>query len=144
MSAPTGGKARLVHEECIRALGGVKCAAKRQVAGFNIKLTVMLIPVYLWLSAVAAVKNCQNLGLLTSCTQCVSCPMPRFCQHRSDAQLRDNFDKAMKVFSIAFQQCCLFDIQYLPISFWQMCCTGVFPRSFEHFRSAAGGNLSKA
>jgi hypothetical protein len=56
----------LVHEECIRAFGGVKCAAKREVAGFNIKLIVMLIPVYLWLSAVAAVKNYQNLGQFTS------------------------------------------------------------------------------
>ena len=66
---PDEGKAHCVHEECIRALGGVKCAAKREVAGFDIKLTVMLIPVHLWLSAVAAVKNCQNLGQFTSSEQ---------------------------------------------------------------------------
>ena len=41
------------------AVGGVKCAAKRQVEGFNRKLTVMLLPVHLWLSAVAAFNNCQ-------------------------------------------------------------------------------------
>ncbi len=41
------------------AVGGVKCAAKRQVEGFDSKLTVMLLPLHLWLSAVAAFNNCQ-------------------------------------------------------------------------------------
>jgi hypothetical protein len=39
------------------------------VAGFNIKLSVMPIPVHLWLSAVVAVKNCQNLDQFTSSEQ---------------------------------------------------------------------------
>ena len=66
---PDGGKARCVHEECIRALGGVKCAVKREVAGFNIKLSVMLIPVHLWLSAVAAFNNNYFIHQFTNSDQ---------------------------------------------------------------------------
>jgi len=48
------------------AVGGVKCAAKRQVKGFDRKLTAMLLPVHLWQSAVAAFNKCQLLGKFTS------------------------------------------------------------------------------
>ena len=51
------------------AVGGAKCAAKRQVEGFDRKLTVMLLPLYLWLSAVAAFNNCQLPGQFTSSEQ---------------------------------------------------------------------------
>ena len=48
------------------AIDGVKCAAKRQVEGFDRKLAVMLLPVHLWPSAVAAFNNCQLSGQFTS------------------------------------------------------------------------------
>ena len=51
------------------AVGGVKCAAKRQLEGFDRKLTVMLLPVHLWLSAVAPFNNCQLPGHYTSSEQ---------------------------------------------------------------------------
>jgi hypothetical protein len=35
---------------------------QRQVEGFGRKLTVMLLPLHLWLSALAAINNSQLLG----------------------------------------------------------------------------------
>jgi hypothetical protein len=40
-----------------QAVGGVKCSLKKQVKGFNSKMTVMVVPLHLWLSAVAAFYN---------------------------------------------------------------------------------------
>jgi hypothetical protein len=39
------------------------------VGGFDRKLTVMLIPVHLWLSVLAAFNNCQPPGQFTSSEQ---------------------------------------------------------------------------
>ncbi len=78
------------------AFSGVKCAAKRQVEGFDRKLTVMLLPVHLWLSPVAAFNNCHLPGQFTSSEQLKQAAAQWVCLFRkpylclSSAEIVDN------------------------------------------------------
>jgi hypothetical protein len=49
------------------------------VEGFDRKLTVMLLPVRLWLSALAAFNNCQLPGQFTSSEQLKPAAAQWFC-----------------------------------------------------------------